>query len=76
MCDRGMLLQVCRQLADVRAGNGTDLHSDGVGLITMAGMEAVMRRFPAYRRGNMALPSAIQIRFGGAKGMLTLWDER
>ena len=51
--------------------------TDGVGVITSAGMARAMRMHwethdrPARMK---RVPSAIQIRFGGAKGMLCLWD--
>ena len=57
-------------------GAGASCFSDGVGIITRAGMERAMQQYPAYRRGTMPLPSALQVRLGGAKGMLTLWDDR
>lgn len=48
--------------------------SDGVGIITSHGMRLAMQQYRAYQRTGMSLPSALQVRIGGAKGMLTLWD--
>jgi RNA-dependent RNA polymerase len=53
-----------------------EVFSDGVGRITSAGMLKAIRRHGAFRRGATQLPSALQVRFGGAKGVLTRWDVR
>eukprot|EP00892_Ulva_mutabilis_P008486 jgi/Ulvmu1/6009/UM026_0135.1 len=62
-------------LPDSVAPNG-ELYSDGVGVITGAGMQKVVQQLPTRMRRRLrgALPSAIQIRLGGCKGMLALWD--
>ena len=63
-------------IPDVSAHSG-ELFSDGVGVITGAGMQKVVRLLPSrfQRTLDGALPSAIQIRLGGCKGMLALWDD-
>jgi RNA-dependent RNA polymerase len=48
-------------------------HSDGVGIIKKETMEQLLRRHP-HSPKNPAEVSAIQIRFGGAKGVLMAWD--
>jgi hypothetical protein len=52
--------------------------TDGVGIITLEGMHRAMRQHWAFQRNRhrQSIPSAIQIRFGGAKGMLCLWDNQ
>lgn len=69
--DRG---SVC-VLPDVKARDGK-LFSDGVGVITSEGMKKVVDLLPVRMRRSLTgtLPSAIQIRLGGCKGMLALWD--
>jgi hypothetical protein len=49
-----------------------------VGIITLEGMHWAMRHHWAFQRNQhrQSVPSAIQIRFGGAKGMLCLWDKQ
>ena len=66
------------EIPDVVARNkNRDLFSDGVGVITSEGMKKVVSKLPMRMRRKLTglLPSAIQIRLGGCKGMLTLWDD-
>eukprot|EP00892_Ulva_mutabilis_P008489 jgi/Ulvmu1/6011/UM026_0137.1 len=68
--------EIC-EIPDVAARNAArDLFSDGVGVITSEGMRKVESKLPVRMRRQLAglLPSAIQIRLGGCKGMLTRWD--
>ena len=48
-------------------------HSDGVGLIKKETLARLLLGFPIAAK-NRAEVSAIQIRFGGAKGVLMAWD--
>lgn len=70
-------LQVKDDLPDIEALNhyiGTSyVHSDGVGLIKKEVLKDLMLRYP-FRSKNQGDVSAIQIRYGGAKGVLVGWD--
>jgi hypothetical protein len=52
--------------------------TDGVGVITFEGLYRAMRQHWAFQRKlhRQSIPSAIQIRFVGAKGMLCLCDSQ
>ena len=54
-----------------------ECYTDGVGVITTEGMRQAVQQHPGLHRAYVEtkrLPSAIQVRLGGAKGMLTRWD--
>lgn len=63
------------EIPDVADSSG-EMFSDGVGVITREGMRQVAGLLPMRMRRRLTgtLPSAIQIRLGGCKGMLALWD--
>lgn len=48
------------------------LFSDGIGLMTSTLAESVSTKIRL--KGKSRVPSAFQIRYGGAKGMLAVWD--
>lgn len=48
------------------------MFSDGVGLMSCELAKKVAEKLRLTRRAR--IPSAFQVRFGGAKGMLTVWD--
>ena len=49
------------------------IHSDGVGLITEDLIQEVLKQVPFGEKHKKSV-SAIQIRYGGAKGVLVAWD--
>ena len=59
-------------LPDIMSVTGQE-HSDGVGLISRECLNAVLLQIP-FGPVNKEDISAIQIRFGGAKGVLVAWD--
>lgn len=66
------MLRVKDNLPDITTDAGLE-HSDGVGLIRKEVLEDILNHIPygaKYKRGV----SAIQIRYGGAKGVLMAWD--
>lgn len=59
-------------IPDIQSDGGEYLFSDGVGLISYDLAKQVSRKL---RLNSLErLPSAFQVRYGGAKGMLTVWD--
>jgi RNA-dependent RNA polymerase len=49
-------------------------HSDGNGLISRVEMERLLQSLPNKNLRTIANTSVIQIRYGGAKGILVAWD--
>lgn len=70
-----MLLDDVQQLVvkDIYDESKDYLFSDGVGLMSSELASKVAEKLRLTRRDT--IPSAFQVRFGGAKGMLTVWDE-
>jgi RNA-dependent RNA polymerase len=60
-------------IEDVPDASHRYIFSDGCGLISSKAASRVANKLRLRR--NAGLPSAFQVRFGGAKGMLTVWDE-
>jgi len=58
-------------LPDIVSTNGME-HSDGVGLISRSFMDTILQQLPF--NPNPHDISAVQIRYGGAKGVLVAWD--
>ena len=50
------------------------VHSDGVGLITKDLLQEILKQLPFGRPRDKRDISAIQIRYGGAKGVLVAWN--
>lgn len=60
-------------LPDIKDSTGRYFFSDGVGIMKRDVARKVVRKLGL--NPNHGIPSAFQVRFGGAKGMLTVWDE-
>ena len=77
ICD---LPDIVGSYVDSKGEEKQAVFSDGVGIITSEGMRRAMEGNPVFqkrlRRHGATLPAAIQVRIGGAKGMLTRWDGR
>ena len=67
--------EIC-EIPDVLSPDG-ELFSDGVGVITHPGMMKVLSRLPSRMRGKQFRddPCAVQIRLGGSKGVLAVWND-
>ena len=69
-------LRVKDNLKDIVSYNSDKemVHSDGVGLITKDLLQELLKELPFGRPRDKKDISAIQIRFGGAKGVLVAWN--
>lgn len=61
------------EIKDIKDATGQYMFSDGVGLMSSDLARYVAHKLRIHR--SKKLPSAFQVRFGGAKGMLTVWDD-
>lgn len=52
-----------------------NIHSDGCGIISTKAMKAMLETIPHFTEERQENTSIIQIRFGGAKGVLVAWDD-
>ena len=62
-----------RIVPDIKDISGKYMFSDGIGLMRYELAVEIARKLKI--KPGKPVPSAFQIRFGGAKGMLTVWDE-
>lgn len=71
-------LRVKDNLKDIVSYNSGKemIHSDGVGIITKDLLQDVLKELPFGRPRDKKDISAIQIRYGGAKGVLVAWDSK
>lgn len=60
-------------VSDVKTKNGDYLFTDGIGIINSEVAAQMARKLHIYQQHGV--PSSFQMRIGGAKGMLTVWDE-
>lgn len=51
------------------------VHSDGCGLISKHAMSKLLEMLPHSSRDKIQDSSIVQIRYGGAKGVLVVWDD-
>lgn len=61
-----------QEIGDIYDRKQEYMFSDGVGLMSADLAERVAEKLRLNKKGQV--PSAFQVRFGGAKGMLTVWD--
>ncbi|CAN8077242.1 unnamed protein product [Agarophyton chilense] len=59
-------------VSDIVDSRGEHLFSDGIGIVSPNLAKAMTKKLRIERL--IAMPSAFQIRYGGAKGMLAVWD--
>lgn len=61
---------------DISSANKDVPHSDGNGLISKTQMQRLLRKMPNTSESIIQNTSIVQIRYGGAKGVLVAWDQR
>jgi RNA-dependent RNA polymerase len=63
------------EVSDVPSAYTNTPHSDGNGLISLEEMKTLLNSMPNVSKKAVANTSVVQIRFGGAKGILVAWDQ-
>lgn len=61
-------------IKDIISSRDGVFHSDGNGLIRRSAMTNLLKQIPSCHKNNELNHSIVQIRYGGAKGTLTGWE--
>jgi RNA-dependent RNA polymerase len=63
-----------RVVNDILSQDKTMVHSDGCGLISTGAMSMLLEILPHRTKDVVENTSVVQVRYGGAKGILVSWD--